>query len=211
MSLSQDVLRKIITETVAEFDKIPFVQVGVSNRHVHLSQEDVNILFGNGYQLTRMKDLFQPGQYACEETVTIRGPKDCLEKVRILGPVRNASQVELSLTDRFRLGVVAPISESGHLQDAGSIIIENPKTGASIERKCAIVALRHIHLSEEAAKKFGVKDKQNVSVQFQTDRGLIFDNVLLRVSKDFLPEMHLDTDEANSGGIKNGDLGRIIL
>lgn len=210
MSINQENLTKIIAEAINRIENMPYVQVGVSNRHVHLSSEDLEILFGTGYQLTHIKDLMQPGQYACAETVTIKGSKGAIEGVRILGPVRAASQVEISFTDGFKLGVAAPVRESGKLQDAQEITIENPKTGAKITRTSAIAALRHVHLSEEYAEKYGLRDKQMVSVEFTTERGLVFNNVLLRVSKDFVPEMHLDTDEANSGGIQNGDYGRII-
>jgi putative phosphotransacetylase len=180
----------------------------------------LDALFGEGRELTPRKDLL-PGQYACDETVTIRGPKGKLERVRILGPVRKVTQVEISLTDSFTLGVRVPVNESGTLTGAASVMIENPENGVRIRRACAIAALRHVHLSLEFAAKYGLRDKQIVSLAFEPEglgsdkrkrpRPLIFGGVLLRVSSEFTDEIHIDTDEANAGGIVNGDFGRIIV
>jgi putative phosphotransacetylase len=205
-----------VKRAVDKYTNNPFVKVGVSNRHLHVSREDLDALFGEGRALTPRKDLL-PGQYACDETVTIRGPKGKLERVRILGPIRKATQVEISLTDSFTLGVRVPVNESGNLTGAGSVVIENPENGARIERTCAIAALRHVHLSLEFAARHGLRDKQIVSLAFEPEgmnkkaRPLIFGGVLLRVSSDFTDEIHIDTDEANAGGIVNGDFGRIIV
>lgn len=209
--INQANLKTFISGIVREFESAPYIKVGVSNRHIHLSQTDLDALFGSGYQLTNMRDLSQPGQFACKETLRIIGKKGQINNVRILGPVRRQTQLELSLTDTFTIGIQAPINESGILTGAGTAIIENPNTGAQIERAAAIVALRHVHLTPETAEKFGVKDKQFVEVAFDNGiRDILFKRVLLRVSKDFCDEMHLDTDEANAGCIKNGDYGLII-
>ena len=197
-------LSEIVARVVARYRTPPRVKVGVSNRHIHVSREDLRLLFGENHELTPKKELL-PGQYACEETVTVTGKKGRLERVRILGPVRKETQVEVSLTDGFTLGIHVPVNESGNLKGAGAVTIENPQNGAKIERTCAIAALRHIHLSPEFAGIYGFRDKQVVSVSFEGTRGLRFDNVLLRVSEDFFDEMHMDTDEANAAGVKTGD------
>jgi putative phosphotransacetylase len=201
-------LREAVKRAVDKYTNDPYVKVGVSNRHLHVSREDLDALFGEGWELTPRKELL-PGQYACDETVTVRGPKGKLERVRILGPIRKATQVEISLTDSFTLGVRVPVNESGNLTGAASVAIENPKNGARIERTCAIAALRHVHLSLEFAAKYGLRDKQIVSLTFEGPRPLTFGGVLLRVSGEFTDEIHLDTDEANAGAISNGDWGKI--
>ncbi len=186
--------------------KVEFpVVVGVSNRHVHLSREDVDILFGPGYQLTPIKDLGQPGQFACKETVTIVGPKGSIETVRVLGPERKETQVEVSLTDCFKLGVNPPVRDSGDLEGTPGIEIIGPN-GKVVKERGVIVAKRHIHMHTSDAEKFGVKDKEIVMVAVEHgDRKLIFDDVLIRVHEKFALEFHVDTDEANAAGLKNGD------
>ena len=196
-------LMEAVTRVVARY-KAPRVEVSISNRHIHLSQEDLFLLFGENYKLTHTKELL-PGEFACEETVAVIGGKGRFEKVRILAPVRKETQVEISLTDSFTLGVPVPVNASGNLKGAGVVTIQNTLNGNKIERACAIAALRHIHLSDKFADTHGFRDKQIVSVSFEGPRGLRFDNVLLRVSKNFLEMMHVDTDEANAAGIKNGD------
>jgi putative phosphotransacetylase len=203
-------LCEAVKRAVEKYTDSPYVKTGVSNRHVHLSREDLDELFGRGYELTPTKALL-PGQYACDETVTVAGRKGRLERVRVLGPTRNATQVEISLTDGFALGERVPVNESGNLAGAASVVIENPKNGARIERACAIAALRHAHLSLDFAAEHGLRDKQIVSLAFSGPRALTFGGVLLRVSGDFTDEIHLDTDEANAGGIGNGDWGRIVV
>jgi len=153
--------------------KIP---VGVSNRHVHLSKDDFNILFGNGAKLSNIKDLSQPGQYACEEKVTLVGPKGVIENVRILGPIRNKTQVELSISDCIKLGVKAPIRDSGDLEDTASITLVGPQGSVTI-KEGTIIAARHIHLHTNDAKKFSLKNGDRVSVRVPGLRGLIFNNV----------------------------------
>ncbi len=185
------------------------VPVGISNRHVHLSQADLEALFGTGHQLTPTKNLSQPGQFACEETVNLIGPKGTLSKVRILGPVRKATQVEISRTDSFPLGVTAPVRDSGSIAGSASITVEGPKGRIEI-KEGVIIALRHLHLHTDEAKELGLNDKDCISVKFDGERSILFNNVLVRVSPNFAKDMHLDTDEANAAGLKNGDLGTII-
>ena len=190
--------------------KQPGIVAGVSNRHVHLSREDVEILFGEGYQLTPIKDLGQPGQFACQETVIIVGPKGAIEKVRVLGPERKETQIEISLTDAFKLGVRPPVRDSGDLDGTPGIVIVGPK-GSVIKEKGVIIAKRHIHMHTSDAEKYGVKDKDIVKVLVEKEgRRLIFDDVLIRVSEKYALEFHVDTDEANAALLKTGDTVYII-
>ena len=177
------------------------VLIETSARHVHVSREDLDILFGEGYELTPKKDLSQPGQFACEERVTVVGPKKELAGVSILGPCRPATQVELSLTDARSIGVAAPIRESGDIAGSGACKLVNPETGAELElTEGVIAAKRHIHLTPEAAADLGVADKEivNVKVNSDSERSVIFGDVVVRVSEKFAPAMHIDTDEANA-------------
>ncbi|NLY91687.1 MAG: phosphate propanoyltransferase [Firmicutes bacterium] len=185
------------------------VPVGVSNRHVHLTQEDLETLFGTGYHLTVKKELSQPGQFAAEETVNLIGPKRSIPNVRILGPVRPQTQVEISLTDSFTLGVTAPVRDSGNLKDTPGIIIEGPKGRIEI-KEGVIVAQRHLHLHDSEAEELGLKDQDYIQVKADGIRGLIFDQVLVRVGPKYKKDLHLDIDEANAAGLKNGDLVTII-
>jgi len=207
--MREDELRKIIIDTIAEYEREPYFTVGVSSRHLHLSKDDLEILFGAGYELTPVKELL-PGQYSSTDTLTVAGIKGKIERVRVLGPVRKATQLELSITDSVTLGVPVPVNESGNLEDAGTVILENPLNGARVKRVCAIAALRHLHVTPEFASRHGLRDKQTVSVEFPGKRSIVFGEVLLRVSKDFFDIMHIDTDEANAGNIKSGDIGRIV-
>ena len=185
------------------------VPVGVSNRHVHLTTDDLETLFGTGYQLTVKKDLSQPGQFAAEETVDLIGPKRSIPKVRILGPVRPQTQVEISLTDSFTLGVTAPVRDSGNLKDTPGIIIEGPKGRIEI-KEGVIVAQRHLHLHDSEAEELGLKDQDYVQAKAEGIRGLTFDQVLVRVGPKYKKDLHLDIDEANAAGLKNGDFVTII-
>lgn len=204
--VNEDLL-KLVTQRVME--KIQAYQslkipVGVSNRHFHVSQEDLEILFGTGYELTKKSDLKQPGQYACNETVTIRGPKGEFNRVRILGPVRKQSQVEISKTDSFRLGIRPPIRESGCLSGTPGLEVVGPK-GTVVLQEGAIIALRHIHMTPSQAQAMGVKDKDIVEVETFGERHGIFGDVLVRVSDQFSLEMHVDVDEANACALSNND------
>ncbi|MGE4273357.1 MAG: phosphate propanoyltransferase [Desulfitobacterium sp.] len=173
------------------------IPVGISNRHIHLSQTDLDTLFGVGYQLTKIKDLSQPGQYACKETVTICGPKGAIEKVRILGPVRRESQVEILQTDSFKLGVNTPVRLSGELQGTPGITIIGPK-GSVLLTKGLIIAQRHIHMSLEDARRLGVTNGEQVTIQISGLRGGTYTNVAIRANNTSSLECHIDTDEANA-------------
>lgn len=183
--------------------------VETSARHVHVSQEDLEILFGKGYELTKKKDLSQPGQYACNEKVTIVGSKKEMA-ASILGPVRPASQVEISLTDARSIGVDAPIRESGDVAGSGACKLVGP-CGEVELKEGVIAAKRHIHATPEDAEKLGVKDKDVVSVKIDTDgRSLVFGDVVVRVSPKFALAMHIDTDESNAAGCGREVYGEII-
>ncbi len=182
------------------------ILVETSARHVHLTAEHIETLFGKGHVLTKKKDLSQPGQFACEERVTVVGPKKELPGVSILGPARPASQVELSLTDARSIGVAAPIRESGDVAGSAPCKLVGP-CGEVELTEGVIAAKRHIHLTPEAAEEYGVADKQIVKVAVNGARPLIFDDVVVRVSPKFAPAMHIDTDEANAAyGVNEGEI-----
>ena len=185
------------------------VPVGVSARHIHLTQEHVETLFGEGYHLTKKKDLMG-GQYACNETVTVVGLKlRAIENVRVLGPVRKASQLEISATDAMKLGVAAPIRESGNVAGSAPVAVVGPKGVIYLKEGC-IIAMRHIHMSPADAMAAGVKDGDIISVKADNERGTVFNQVKIRVDESFTLEMHIDTDEANASKIKTGDMVTII-
>ncbi len=186
------------------------VPVGVSNRHIHLSTADLETLFGKGYQLTPIKDLSQPGQFACKETLTIVGPSlRPIENVRVLGPVRKASQVEISRTDSFTLKVKPPVRESGDIAGSAPVTIIGPKGVVTLNEGC-IIANRHIHMSVDEGAQFGLSDGQYVDVEVNGARKTKFYDVQVRVHKDFRLEMHIDTDDANAAGIGNGAQVKIV-
>jgi len=208
-----ETITRMVIESLNKAEEKPskgfLVPVGVSARHVHLTQEHVEALFGPGYQLTRKKDLMG-GQFASNEQVTIVGLKlRAIENVRILGPVRKQTQVEISATDARTLGIKAPIRQSGDIAGSAPIAIVGPK-GAIYLNEGAIVAMRHIHMSPRDAEAAGLKNGDIVSVKADNDRGTIFNHVVIRVDKSFTLEMHIDTDEANAAGIKQGDTVTII-
>lgn len=185
------------------------VPVGVSARHIHLTQEHVEALFGAGYQLTKRKELMG-GQYACHEQVTVVGLKlRAIENVRVLGPVRGATQVEISATDAVKLGIKAPVRESGNIAGSAPIAVVGPKGVLYLTEGC-IIAQRHIHMSPEDARAAGVHDGETVSVQADNERGTTFNHVKIRVHESFTLEMHIDTDEANASKIATGDTVRIL-
>lgn len=181
--------------------------VETSARHIHLCKKALAALFGEGYELTKKKDLSQPGQYACEERLTVVGPKGEMKRVSILGPVRDHTQVELSLTDARSIGVTALVRESGDLEGTAGCKLVGPKGEIEIPNG-VIAAKRHIHMTPEDAEKFGVQDKQIVSVEVETDgRSLVFGDVVCRVSASYATAMHIDTDESNAaGGPKEGTI-----
>lgn len=182
------------------------ISVGVSNRHVHLTKEDLEILFGEGYELTKKTDVNQPLQYASVETVTIKTNKDEINNVRILGPVRTYTQVEISKTDAYKLGINPPLSDSGDLLDSEQITIIGPKS--SITKKCCILVRRHIHITNEDKIKYNLPDI--VKVKVNGNRGGILDEVYVKVSNEAYFELHIDTDEANAFNLKNNDIVEII-
>lgn len=185
------------------------ILVETSARHVHVTQETLEILFGKGAELTKKKDLSQPGQFACQEKVTIVGPKGEMA-ASILGPVRTADQVEVSLTEARKLGIAAPVRESGDIAGTPGCKLVGPQGEIEIAEG-VIAAKRHIHLDPETAEKFGVKEKQIVKVAVGGEgRKLIFDDVVIRVSPKFAPAMHIDTDEANAASISGATEGEIL-
>ena len=186
------------------------VLVETSARHVHLTEEHIEALFGKGASLTPKKDLSQPGQFACEERVTVVGPKKSIPNVIILGPARPASQVEVSLTDARTLGVVAPVRESGDIAGSGACKLVGPCGEVDLSEG-VIAAKRHIHLTPETAAEIGVEDKQIVSVKIDSaDRTTVFGDVVCRVSPKFAPAMHIDTDESNAACAFGECYGEII-
>ena len=185
------------------------VLVEISARHVHVTKEDLETLFGKGYELTPKKDLSQPGQFACAEKVTVVGPKSEL-KASILGPVRPETQVELSLTDARSIGVTAPVRESGDIKGSGVCKLVGPAGEVELTEG-VIAAKRHIHMTPEDAAKYGISDKQTVSVKIPTDgRALVFGDVIARVSDKYKLAMHIDTDEANAACVPGSCIGEIL-
>lgn len=186
------------------------VLVETSARHIHVSQEHLEILFGKGATLTNKKDLSQPGQYACTERLTVVGPKRELAGVTILGPVRPATQVEISLTDARSIGVAAPVRESGDTKGSAPCKLVGPCGEVELEEG-VIVAKRHVHLTPEAAAEFGVVDKEIVGLKLTSaDRSAILGDVVIRVNANFAPAAHLDTDEANAAGLSGEVYGEIV-
>ncbi len=186
------------------------VTVGISARHIHLSRADMDTLFGPGSELTFVKALTQPGQFSAEEQVTLVGPKREIKKVRVLGPLRPRTQIEISRTDAFTLGLKPPVRDSGDVAQSAPITIVGPKGKIDLPEG-AIIAKRHIHMTPKDAQELGLKEKDIVSVRVaEGDRSLIFDQVLVRVNENFALDFHVDTDEANAAGIKNGQLVEIL-
>jgi len=185
------------------------ISVGISARHVHVSRKDLDTLFGEGYQLTVKKDLSQPGQFASNEQVDVVTEKGSFKGVRILGPERKQTQIEISLSDAMKLGLKPPVRDSGDLAGSPGVTLVGPKGTVQLNEG-VIVAQRHIHMTPADASEFGVEDKEVVQVRCTGERGLIFDNVLIRVHKDFALEMHVDTDEGNAAMCKTGDTIELI-
>lgn len=209
MNIKEVLMDRIVDSVIQAICRAGLVQVEVSARHVHLTQEDFERLFGYGKQMTPKRDLSQPGQYLAEERVTLIGPKGRKVKVAVLGPVRKDTQVELSSSDCRDLGISAPIRESGDVKGSAGIIIEGPCGKLEIQQG-VIVALKHVHLPTKVANDLGLVDKQLVNVQIYSDRPLIFQDVLIRVSDQFCTRMHIDFDEANAAGVTGFVLGKII-
>ena len=184
------------------------VSIGVSNRHVHLTQEDLFILFGEDFELEKRNDLTQKGQFASTSVVTLKTDKSKIENVRVLGPVRKYTQVEISKTDAYALGLNPPVRNSGDLENSSKITIVGPR-GEKVVEGC-IIATRHIHLTKEHRKLYNLEGIEKVNVKLSGEKGGIITNVYLRESEDAYFELHLDTDDANAHLIKNGDIGEII-
>lgn len=193
------------------FKKNISIPVEVSARHIHLSQKDLETLFGAGYELKKIKELGQPSDFACEETITIKNPANynVLENIRIVGPVRNQTQVEISKTDAIKLNVNPPIRLSGDLKNSVGIILAGP-AGEIELKEGLIIAQRHIHCATEEAKKLGLKDRGRVSIQIKGERPVIFENVIVRVKDNYKLCLHLDTDEANAAGINKNQIGILV-
>ncbi len=185
------------------------VSIGVSNRHVHLKKEHLYILFGNDYELEKKSDLNQPGQFSSTALVTLKTNKSEINNVRVLGPVRSYTQVEISKTDAYKLGINPPIRNSGDLKNSSSILIVGPKGSVQIEEGC-IIATRHIHILPSQIRMYGLEGKEKVNVKISGEKGGIITNVYLKVSEDSYFELHLDTDDANAHLVKNGDIGEIL-
>ena len=217
MDISKEQIAALVKRALLEINndcktegKEAGIPIGVSNRHIHLSKNDLETLFGVGYELTPIKELSQPGQYACKEQLTIIGPSmRPIENVRVLGPVRKASQVEISMTDSYVLKVKPPVRESGNIKDSAPIRIVGPKGVVELNEGC-IIANRHIHMSPDEAKVFGLNDGDYVDIDVNGKRKTRWFDVQVRVHKDFRLEMHVDTDDANSAGIGNGFIVTIV-
>ncbi|HXI52071.1 MAG TPA: acetate/propionate family kinase [Candidatus Saccharimonadales bacterium] len=201
------VSRSYVTRVLETQKKEPFL-VEVSAHHIHLTQEHVEALFGQGHQLTRHADLSQPGQYACKEQLAIVGPKGRIERVRVLGPARKYTQIEIAMTEQFKIGVHPPIRESGDIADSPGCTLESPTGSVKVDRG-VICALRHVHMTPADALRYGVRDKSVVRVRIAGERELVFGDVLVRVDPSFALAMHIDTDEANAASVQTGAQGYI--
>jgi len=199
--------RNQITLAIKEQEAAP-IPIEVSAHHAHLSQADVDKLFGPGHQLTPEHELSQPGQFACAEKVNLIGPKGKIANVRVLGPTRKETQVEIAMTEQFKVGIQPPIRESGDLANTPGIVLEGPAGKATLERG-VICAQRHIHMSPEDAMRFRLRDKYVVRVRVEGSRELIYGDVVVRVNPNYRLAMHIDTDEGNAANISTGMLGYI--
>lgn len=207
--MNQELVKDIVNEVVQRLHNEMSVEVEASGKHVHLSRKEIDVLFGEGYQLTKVKELSQPGQYTCKERITLIGPKGCLHQVVVLGPERKKAQVEVSLTDALTLGIAAPLRESGNIEGTSGVIIASGAAMIRLEQGL-IAAKRHIHMSTEDAQKFQLNNGEIVRVEVWGKRPLAFDDVLIRVSSSYKTYMHIDYDEANACGFVKGTKGRII-
>lgn len=213
--MDQTMMNQIVAQVVTTLSKLAVedrvekgIPVGISNRHIHLSAADCEKLFGWDHGLTRKKDLKQTGEFAAAETVTLVGPKGVIQGVRVLGPLRSITQIEISRTDGFSLGINPPLRDSGDIMQSAGIVVVGP-SGAITLTEGVICANRHIHMHTDDAHSLGVRDGDRVMVEVDGPRGCIFKNVLVRVHASFCLEFHIDTDEANAVGLKNGDCVRL--
>ena len=203
-------VRTSVLMAVRQETGMRYAPVGISNRHVHLSEKDLAALFGPGYQLTPIKPLSQPEQFASKETVTVVGPKGKIEKMRVLGPVRGQTQIEISITDSFTLGVTPSIRMSGKLADTPGAKIIGP-AGEITVNEGVIVAARHLHMSARQAEVYGLQNGQTVGLRVPGERALVFEHVVVRCGDGHELEVHLDVDEANAAKLKNNDILEIIV
>ena len=212
--MEADTIRQIVDEVMATLtnegmNELPGIQVGVSARHVHLSPSHVEALFGTGSELTPYKPLSQPEQFAANEMVTVVGPKGSIHNVRILGPARGKTQVEVAMTDALKLGVTPPVRNSGNLVGSSPVAIVGPK-GSIYVSEGMIIANRHVHMHPQDAKVYGVKDGDQISLGAFTDRPVLFESVLVRVNEKYRLDFHIDTDEANACMLKTGDMVKFL-
>lgn len=185
------------------------IPIEVSAKHIHLSREHLDALFGEAYDLTQMKDLSQPGGFAAEEKVELISDSGKSCKLRVVGPLRNHTQIEISMTDAFKLGIDAPVRESGHISGSASGVLEGPAGEVKLEEGI-IIAKRHIHANNSEANSLGIKNGDIVSVKTESKRGVTFHDVVVRMGSDYKLSMHVDTDEGNSAGVPKGGRGRLI-
>ena len=202
-------VRNAVLTALIKNENVRAVPVASSNKHIHLSREDVDILFGKGYQLKQLRPLSQPGQFACEETLTFEGPKGKLAKMRVLGPERPETQVELAVTDCFKAGIKPVVRMSGELEGTPGGRLIGPAGEVEL-KKGVIVARRHLHISEEQGRLYGLKTGDEISIRKDGERPVILEGVAVRCGKGHDLEVHIDTDEANAALIKNGDLLEIV-
>jgi propanediol utilization protein len=185
------------------------VPIAGSARHVHLKREDVEVLFGKGYQLTKKRDLMQPGEFLTDEKVTLAGPRGKIERVSVLGPERKMTQAEVSLTDARVLGVNAPVRLSGDIASSAPIRLEGPAGAVDLPEGC-VAAKRHLHITPDDAEKFGIAGRETVQIKTPGERALIFGEISVRVSDKFYTEVHLDYDEMNAAGLAGEAFGEIV-
>jgi putative phosphotransacetylase len=211
--MEEEAVKRLITLSLIKQlaqQKEYYVPAGASNRHIHISVGDRDKLFGKGYALKKQRPLSQPGQYACEEKIAVVGPKGRIEGVRILGPERPETQIEVSLTDTFKLGIEPVVRMSGDIAGTPGCTLVGPK-GEAVIGKGVIVAARHLHMSDAEAAVFGLKNGDIVSAKSKGDRETVLGNILVRSGDAHSLELHIDTDEANAAGIKNGDVLELLI
>lgn len=213
-ALVEEITRSVINELkehqlLDSKIKKSYVPVSISARHLHLQQQHVDQLFGTGYVLTKFKDISQPGQYACHEKVTLQGPKGVIENVRVLGPLRKQTQVEIASSEARKLGIRPPVRNSGNLQGSAPITLIGPKGTVTMNEGC-IIADRHIHMTTKDSVEYGVRDQQKVSVVVEGEKGGVMGQVTIRVNDRYGLDMHIDTDDANAFGLQGNEQLRII-
>ena len=204
-----EAIEAVVRRILKEMTKDRLVVAGVSNRHLHLSRGDADLLFGPGFEPERLRDLRQPGQYACRETVLLATGKGSIENVRLLGPVRGRTQVEISTSDARRLGITLPLMKSGTPGRTPEVVVIGPR-GSIVLTEGIGIAWRHLHLSPAEAESFGLKDGDEVDVEAGGERGVVFRKVWVRVGERMVSEFHVDVDEANACGLETGDMVRVL-